>query len=109
MRYLSATACLADQSLIDVNLPDDTLSLHRFFQEATFRRLKVQQTIFQQAYYAVVEMVNRAIPKDDYLSMKHLRVETYLGHAEFLYNLLSEDLLTPAVNSLLSLLGKIAW
>lgn len=112
MRYLNATERLAAQSLIDINLRDHTLSLHRFFQETTFRRLKLRKARFEQIYCIAVEMVDRAVPEDDYLSMKHLAawetVETYLGHAEILYARSSEGIPTAAVDSLLDLSGKIA-
>lgn len=88
-RYYDTTECLADQSLIDVNLRDDKLSLHRFFLEATFRRLKVQTARFQNVYCATVEMVNQAVPKDDYLSLKHhsawQAVQTNIAHVDVLY------------------------
>jgi hypothetical protein len=112
MRYLNATESLADQSLINVNFRDETLSLHRFFQEATFRRLRVREARFQQVYCAVVEMVNHAVPKDDYLSMKHQDawqvVETYISHANILFMRSFEGVPISGINSLLCLLGKIA-
>lgn len=112
MRYLNATGELQEQSLIDVSLNKESISLHRFFQEATLRRLKPLKDRFEQIFSAVAHMVNLAIPEDDYLSMKHLdaweAVETYIGHADVLYARSSEGLPVPAVNSILDIFGKIA-
>lgn len=111
-RYFDAAGALHEQSLIDVNLERNSLSLHRFFQQATFRRLKRRTARFEEIYCAVAHIINRAVQDDDYLSMKHLAtweaVETYIAHAEVLYVRSSEGIPLSAVNSLLDLSGKIA-
>ena len=113
-RYMNARASLADQSLIDVNIIEESISLHRFFQDATFQHLKVQESRLREVFCAVTEMVDHAIPQDDYLSMKHpdiwKAVETYLAHAEKLYIRLrySPDLPALPTSTLLDIYCKIA-
>lgn len=62
MRCFNAIGGLQKQSLIYVNLNKESISLHRFFQEATLRRLKSFKHKFEQIFSAVAQMVNLAIP-----------------------------------------------
>ena len=111
---MNARAALAAQSLIDVDVIEETISLHRFFQDATFQHLKVQESRLREVFCAIIEMIDHAIPQDDYLSMKHPEiwkaVETYLAHAEKLYIRLrySPDLPALPTSKLLDIYCKIA-
>jgi hypothetical protein len=112
MRYMKATEALVDQSLIEINLRDETISLHRFFQDSTFQQLKGKKERFEEVFFGITTMINSAIPQDDYLSMKHHdiwdAVETFLAHAEILLGRCSEGIPPLATNALLDLFCKIA-
>ena len=112
IRYLNATAELQEQSLIDIKPDEKLISLHQFFQKATWRRLKLLKARLEQTISAMAKIVNLAIPEDDFLSMKHLDAweafETYIAHANMLYTRSPEDLPVSAVNSILDIFGKIA-
>ncbi|KAF2809091.1 uncharacterized protein BDZ99DRAFT_571917 [Mytilinidion resinicola] len=112
LRYLNASELLLNQSLININVRDNIISMHRFFQAATFRKLGARRTRFHDVCCSVIQMINHVIPQDDYLSMKHLEawrvVETYISHAEVLYERAGQGIPVAAVNNLLDFSGRIS-
>ncbi|KAK3944663.1 hypothetical protein QBC46DRAFT_350391 [Diplogelasinospora grovesii] len=114
LRYLDAVEGLANQSLVESKDLGDILSLHRFFQDSTFDKLKSRPDRCSEVYRSVLSMVSRAVPTDDYLSMKHLDawqvVEMYIPHLEQLHRrALHVDVMPPAaLDFLLSISGRVA-
>jgi hypothetical protein len=70
LRVLDAIEGLANQSLIDHSPHCKSLNLHRFFQEATFRRLSTDIQRFTNVVQLGIELIHKFIPNDDFTSVR---------------------------------------
>ncbi|RDW85285.1 hypothetical protein BP6252_02875 [Coleophoma cylindrospora] len=88
-RTLSAIEGLTNQSLVDHNASSKSLNVHRFFQEATFRRLKQDADRFDAAARLAIELVSKFILEDDLEAVRQptrwRNIERSLIHVQSLY------------------------
>ncbi|OJD10865.1 hypothetical protein AJ78_08235, partial [Emergomyces pasteurianus Ep9510] len=89
LRVLDAIEGLTSQSLVDHNIQEEGLNVHRFFQTATFRKLSQQPERFSQIVQFAVELIQKFFPEDDLSSVRQPKrwkaIERALSHVESVY------------------------
>lgn len=111
LHVLTAIEGLANQSLVDYNMHNKSLNLHRFFQEATFRKLSENKERFGRIALIAIELIQRFIPGDDFSSVRQPErwpiIETSLSHIQTLYARCLDNMPEGGAEILLPVLAKI--
>lgn len=90
LSVLSAVEGLANQSLVDYNPHSRCLSLHRFFQDATFRKLSENPRRLRGVVQLAIELIHSFIPEDDFSSVRQPKewstIEKCLSHVQSVHS-----------------------
>ncbi|KAI9694917.1 MAG: hypothetical protein M1822_000534 [Bathelium mastoideum] len=88
LRLLNAVDSLVSQSLVERNSHNGSLKLHRFFRDATFRKLSLNAYQLEKTTNIAGKLILRVLPKDD-LAVRHpenwASFERYISHVNSLY------------------------
>lgn len=111
LRVLDAQEDLANQSLVDHDQASGSLSIHRLFQETTFRKLKKDGMRLQNILHFAVSLIHKFSPEID---LEHIRspshwkpIERILSHVQSVYHRCKHAVTEKEAVILLKLMVKV--